>query len=228
MGMVELAAKKREITGKKTRSLRKTGSIPAVLYGYKEESQPILVEQKSFEHVWKEAGESSIISLNLEGEGVKNVLIHDVALDPRKDLPLHVDFYAVRMDKPIEASVPVSFTGESEAVKALSGVLVKVAHEIEIRALPKDLPHELEADISKLVTFEDRLTIADIKFPQGVEPTGDSESVVALVEAPRTQAELEALDQATEAPSIESIEVAGKKAKEEGEEGAETEGSTEA
>lgn len=214
--MAELVAKPRSITGKKVKTLRKQGEVPAVLYGYKTDVTPVSVNAREFEKILKAAGESSLVELQLEGGQKKQVLIHDVSRDTLKGVPIHVDFYAVQMDKPIEATVPLSFVGESEAVKALGGVLVKVMQEVVIEALPKDLPHEIEVDISAIKTFEDHILVKHLSLPKGVSLVGNVEQTIVLVEPPRTEAELAALDQAAEV-SLEGIEVVGEKEKAESE-----------
>lgn len=209
--MLELQTEKREIFGKKLKPFRKQGKLPAVLYGPKEKSQPLFVSLKDFKKLWKEAGESTVIQLNLE-KSRKEVLIQDVAMDPIKDEPVHVDFYAVQMDKPIEASIALIFEGVSLAVKNLGGVLVKVMHEIKVEALPKNLPHELVVDISKLEKFEDKILAKDIVLPEGVKLIADPEEVIALVEEPREE---EIAPPAEEKIAFGEIEVAGAKEKEE-------------
>lgn len=217
--MLELQAEKREIFGKKLKPFRKEGKLPAVLYGPKEKSQPLFISLKDFKKLWKEAGESTVIQLNLE-KSKKEVLIQDVAMDPVKDEPVHVDFYAVQMDKPIEASVALEFSGISPAIKNLGGVLVKVMHEIEVEALPKNLPHELVVDISKLEKFEDKILAKDIVLPEGVKLIANPEEVIALVEESREE---EIALVAEEKIAFEEIKVAGAKEKEEKEEEAEKE-----
>jgi large subunit ribosomal protein L25 len=212
--MLELQTENRDVFGKKLKEFRQKGKLPAVLYGPKEKAQSLFVSLKDFKKLWKEAGESTVIQLNLE-KSKKEVLIQDVAVDPVKDEPIHVDFYAVQMDKPIEASVALVFEGISPAVKNLGGVLVKVAHEIEIEALPKNLPHELIVDISKLENFEDKISAKDIILPKEVKLITNPEEVIALVEEPREE---EVAPPAEEKIAFEEIEVAGKKEKEEGEE----------
>lgn len=140
--MLTLEAENREIFGKKLKDFREQGKLSAVLYGPKEKSRPIFVSLKDFKKIWQEAGESTVIQLNLE-KSKKEVLIQEVVLDPVKNEPTHVDFYAVLMDKPIQAAVVLEFSGTSPAVKNLGGILVKVAYEIEIEALPKNLPPNL-------------------------------------------------------------------------------------
>lgn len=202
--------------GKKVKTLRKNGEVPAILYGYKTDVTPISVDARQFGKILKQAGETSLVELQLEGGQKKQVLIHDVSRDTLKGHPTHIDFYAVQMDKPIEATVPLSFMGESEAVKAAGGVLVKVMQEVTIEALPKDLPHEIEVDISSIKSFEDHIVIKNLKLPKGVSLVGDVEQTVALVEPPRTEAELAALDQAPEV-LLDAIEVVGEKEKAEAE-----------
>lgn len=220
--MLELAVKTRHELGKKAKYVRNKGSIPAVLYGYGIEAKPMEVDSRMFEKVWKETGETSLVSLLLEDGSRKTVLIQDVSEDVLRGNPIHVDFYAVRMDHELEADIPLVFVGEAEAVTVLGGVLVKVIHELPIRALPKNLPHEIEVDISPLRTFENQIFVKDISLPEGVELRVEPDQVIALVEAPRSEEELAAMEQPAEV-SLENIEVAGKKEKpEEGEEEAES------
>lgn len=220
--MLELAVKTRQELGKKSKRIRNKGGIPAVLYGYGTEAKPVEVESRAFEKVWKEAGETSLVSVTLDGGAKKTVLIHDVSRDVLRGVPIHIDFYAVRMDRELEADIPLMFEGEAEAVKSLGGILVKVIHELPIRALPADLPREIAVDISALRAFEDQIFVKDIVLPKGVELRIEPDQVIALVEAPRTEEELAALEQPAEV-SLEDIEVAGKKEKAEGEEAAEGE-----
>ena len=197
-------------------SLRKGGQVPAVFYGKKEKATSIAVPQKDFLKVWKEAGESSIISLKGAGADEKQVLIHDVSQDPVTGLPIHVDFYAIEKDKKLEVSVPIEFTGVSGAVKDLGGILVKVLHELEIESLPKDLPHNVTVDIGSLATLDSQILAKDIALPTGVTLiTGPEEVVAAITEAKEEEEESKPID-------LESIEVE-KKGKEaaEGEEGTE-------
>ena len=177
--MLTLNVEKRD---KKTglASIRKTGKMPAVFYGKKEASTPIMLPLATFEKVLKEAGESTI--LHLSGNDIDvDVLIHDVDLDPVTDKPRHADFYAIEKGKKLEISVPLEFVGVAPAVKDLGGVLVKVMHEIEIEALPKDLPHNLVVDISKLDSVDSQILVSDIKLPVGVTLKTKETEVVASI-----------------------------------------------
>ncbi len=196
--MPTLKAQVRTVFGKRTKTLRKEGKVPAVIYGHGVQTLPLEVSAREFEQVYKEAGENTLLTLEITKDGKaepRNVIIHEVVHDPLKDHVLHVDFYQVRMDEKVATSVPVVFEGEAPAVKALGGVLVKPLHELEIEALPKDLPHEILVDISKLETFEDRIRVKDLAVPAGVSVKHDPEETLALVEPPRTEAELKALEE---------------------------------
>lgn len=208
---MELKAEKRDIFGKKLASFRKQGSLPAVLYGPKEETIPLFVFIKDFKKVWKEAGESSVIQLDF-GDSKKDVLIQDVSINPKTEEPVHVDFYAAPMDELIEASVPLEFLGESAAVNDLGGILIKVLREIKIEALPKNLPHEVVVDISGLKNLGGKILAKDVVLPTGVTLKENPEETVVLVEAPKEEAEPAPGE---EKISFEEIEVAGKKKKEE-------------
>ncbi|OGF52020.1 hypothetical protein A3I27_01125 [Candidatus Giovannonibacteria bacterium RIFCSPLOWO2_02_FULL_43_11b] len=214
--MTSIKAEKREIVGKKVKKLRVGGKIPAVMYGAGEKGLLLEISGHDFEKVFKQAGESSLVELEI-GPERKNVLIHDVAYDPIKDVPVHVDFLQVRMDKLIKAKVELLFEGDSQAIKQ-GGILVKVHHELEIEALPVDLPHQIKIDLSKLKNFEDKFTVSDLDFPKGVKTHAAGEEVLALIKSPRTEEELKA-EEVAAAPGIESIEVLTKKEKpiEEGE-----------
>lgn len=206
---LKLKAQIRTAFGKKVQSLRDGGKIPAVFYGGKKETTPILVEASEFKKVLARAGESTIISLELDGKG-QDVLIHDVQTDPVSGVPVHVDFFVVSQDKELEVAVPLVFEGVSPAVKDLGGSLVKVLHELEIRALPKNLPHDITVDISSLVALDSQILIKDLKLPTGVESVLEPEEVVAAI----TEAGEEVVEEV--APiDLSAIEVEKKGKKEE-------------
>ncbi len=219
MTTLELKSKKRTLLGKKVKSLRRGGVIPAVVYGGKDGTTPIELDQKEFSKVFKTAGETTLIKLFIDGEKFKNVLIHDISRDPITEEINHVDFYEVKMDEKITTKVPLIFVGDAPAVIDLGGVLVKAMQELEVRALPSDLPHQIEINISQLETFDDNILVKDIKLPKNVEILENVETSVATVTPPRSEAEIEALKGEVE-EKVEEVEVeAEEKAKErEGEE----------
>lgn len=164
--------------------VRAAGNIPAVFYGPKAASTSITVNGPEFMKAWKHAGESGIITLTGVDED-HDALIHDVEKDPVKNTVTHVDFYVIEKGKKVQVAVPLEFIGQSPAVKNLGGSLIKVMHELEIEAMPKELPHAIEVDISSLVDFDAQIKVSDIKLPAGVTAEIDAEEVVALVSAPK-------------------------------------------
>jgi len=205
--MINLTAEKREIK-EKLSDLRTKGFIPAVFYGHKQASTPISLKEVEFLKVWAEAGESSVI--HLTGKDIDlEVLIQDIDLDPVTDKVRHADFYVIEKGKKVTVHIPLEFTGVAPAVKDLGGILVKVLHELEIEAMPKDLPHDLKVDISKLATFEDRIMAKDIALPEGVTLLTKPDEVVASAS--------EAVEEVVEAAPVDltaiEVEKKGKEVK---------------
>ena len=198
------------------KTIRGNGMVPGVIYGARVENTPISIPSIAFEKVLKAAGESSTIVIELgdeKGASKKfDVLIHEVQVDPVKGFPVHVDFLAIDMNKPVRVNVAIDFTGIAPAEKNGLGVLVKVLHEVEIEALPKDLPHDIKVDVSSLVTLENQIHVKDIAMPKGVTIVTDVEEVVALVSVVKEEVVEEAV---VDLSSIE-VEKKGKKDSEEG------------
>lgn len=207
--MLTLEAQKRNSKTDKNETLREKGFIPAVLYGKKTPSTSISLAQKQFLSVWKDAGESTVVSVKTP-EGDFEALIHDVDIDPVTDLPRHADFYVFEKGQKIEVKVPLEFVGVSTAVKELGGVLVKVLYEVRVEALPKDLPHNIEVDISPLSSFGDQITAKDIVIPAGVTLKENLEEVIALVNEPKE----EVVEETPMDISEIEVEKKGKEAKE--------------
>ncbi|HBA46004.1 hypothetical protein A2W67_03415 [Candidatus Nomurabacteria bacterium RIFCSPLOWO2_02_40_28] len=179
--MFAIKATKRDLKVKLD-TLRKGGEIPAVFYGLGKVSTSISIPIIQFKKVWREAGESSAVKVSMTDADI-DVLIHEVQVDPVTDEPIHVDFLAIDMNKKIRVKVALVFEGVSNAVKSGIGNLVKVLHEIEVEALPKDLPHNLVADISSLETLDNNILVSDIKLPSGVVVVTNGGDVVASVVA---------------------------------------------
>jgi len=195
--------------------LRKQGLIPAVFYGPKAKTTPITILQKEFRKIWREAGESSIVILETPA-GKVSTLIHDVQFDPVKSDPIHADFYVIEEGKEVEVHIPIEFTGVAPAVKELGAMLIKVLHEVNIKAMPKDLPHNLTVDVSSLVALESQILVKDINIPKGVTLITHADDVVVSVAAAR-KAEEEEVVAPIDLTAIE-VEKKGKK-EEEGAEG---------
>lgn len=210
---MELQSESREKLGKSVAALRNGGYIPAEYYGHGVPNEHLAIKKDDFRKVFKEAGESSVIYLVI-GDKKQPVLIHDLQQDRISGDVLHVDFYKVRMDEKITAKVALEFEGIAPAVKEKGGILNKTLSEIEVEALPADLPKHLAVDISSLADINQSIYIKDIEFPAGVSVKLDPEMVVVSVSEPLKE------EEPIEAPSVEDVKVEGeeKKAEREAEE----------
>ncbi len=186
--------------------------LPAVMYGIMSGNESLFIDTGAFKKVWREAGESTIVSIKTP-EGAKDVLIHDVSFHPVTGEPMHADFYAIDTSKPIEVAVPLEFTGTSNAVKNLGGILVKVMHDLRIKVLPKELPHALSVDISKMDNIGDHVLAKDVVLPNSASLVTHNEEVLAIISVAKEE-EPEAAP--VDLSAIELSEKKGKK-EEEGE-----------
>jgi len=214
MEKIILQTEPRNITGRKVKSLRREGFVPAVVYGHGVESLPIQVPVRDFERVYTEAGESTVVYLNV-GNQEYPTIIQEVARDPVSDKFLHADFYKVRLDEKIKAKIPLNFVGESPAVKELGGILVKNISEIEVEGFPQDLPHRIDVDVSSLQEIKSQILIKDLPISAKLKVEDEPEAIVALVQEPISEEELKAQLEVPAAPAPEEVEVIKKEKAEE-------------
>lgn len=221
---ITLQAQPRELTGNKVRSLRRSGVVPAVIYGHNVPSKNLAVDAKTFEKVYRHAGESTLVDLKVGEAAPVKVLIQDVAKHHITLKPIHVDFYQVSMTEKLTADIPLKFIGEAPAVKELGGVLLKNVQEVKVQCLPQDLVHEIEVDIASLKTFKDAIAVKDLRVPSGIAILTKPEEVVALVQEMKAEEEVPAAP-VDEKAAIEGIKVVAeeKKAEKEKEKGKEEE-----
>lgn len=191
--------------------IRKTGFIPAVFYGPKETSTPIVVDTIAFKKVWKKAGASSVIILKDASGNEHESLIHEVDVHPLSGEPRHADFYVIEKGKKVKVALPLVFEGVSPAVKDLGGILVKVRRDIDIEAAPRDLPQNIVVDISKLALLTDVILAKDLPIPSGVEIKIGQDEVIASVSV--TKEEVEEAPAPIDMSAIE-VEAKGKEVKE--------------
>ncbi|MCX6790030.1 MAG: 50S ribosomal protein L25 [Candidatus Kaiserbacteria bacterium] len=178
--MLTLSVEKRDKKVATLSSLRLAGSIPGVVYGAHQSSTPITLNAKAFAKILHEAGEATIVSLSGMGAALPT-LIHEVSYDPLKGHPTHVDFYAVTKGEKVEVAIPLTFVGESPAVEAGAN-LVKVMHEVEVKADPMNLPHDITVDLSLLKELNAQIHVKDLVLPAGVELMSEPEDVVVLTQ----------------------------------------------
>lgn len=169
MSDIKLSLEKRSVAGKKLAAIRAAGLIPSVVYGG--EAEPVLTQSpyNETEKVLRSAGYHSTIDITMDGK-TSMAIVKNVAIDPVSRKIVNVEFQTVSADKPVEATTPIVIVGfESSEANKLHYVYTQSIEEIEIKAKPADLPKELELDASKLADLDDKLTIADLVLPKGVE-----------------------------------------------------------
>lgn len=183
---MELKTQTRAIFGKKTEKLRKAGLIPAEIFGRGIKNEHVSVSAKEFSKVFKEAGENTVISLVDEKGSKTPAIVSDVSFDHLKNEMLSVDFHHIRLDEKIQAKVPVEFTGEAPAVKK-GLVIIKVINEIEVEALPNEIPHRFEVDISVLENPGQDISVRDLKPVAGVKILANSDATIITVAESRKE-----------------------------------------
>lgn len=207
MELADLKVKIREEKGKSAvKKLRTAGQIPAVLYGEKIETVPLTVEAKDFKAViHTEAGSNVLLNLKIKDAGKnETAIIKEIQRDPLKDTFLHVDFMKIALDEKITTTVPVVVVGESPGVKE-GGVLQHSLWEIEVEALPTDLPDNFEIDVSEL-SIGDSLRVADLPKPPGVEILSGEDEIVVSVVPPTVVKEEELVEEEVAEPELVGAE----------------------
>jgi large subunit ribosomal protein L25 len=226
MSEFTLEAENRSAIGKKVRAIRRQGLVPAVLYGHGIDGQPIQVDAKEVEQLLSDVSASTLIDLKV-GKDDHKVLVRDVQRDViRRDL-MHIDFLKVAMDVAIRTTVPVELVGEAPAARELGGILVTGVTEIEIEALPEDLPDRIIVDLEPLKEIDDAIAIEDLYLGDGVKVLTDTSENVAHViymaeeELEEEEEELEGLFELGAEPEL--VDQRGVEEEEEFEEAAEPE-----
>ncbi|MBI4136800.1 50S ribosomal protein L25 [Candidatus Roizmanbacteria bacterium] len=210
-----LSAEKRTVLGKKVKQLRRTGSLPANIYGKTITSQSVQVGAKDFQSVYTQVGETGLVELTVSGEKKPHhVLIHQPQQHPVTGEYLHVDFHEVALTEKMRVQVPIELIGESPATEKAVGVLLQLMDEVEVEALPTDLPEKIDIDISNLKEVDDMIKVSDIKAQAGFTITEEPETVIVRVN-PLEKEEAPAPAPAAEAAEGEEAAPAEGEAKEE-------------
>lgn len=185
-----LNAEARKIMGRKVKTLRKEGVLPANIYGKKIKSESIQIKADELAKVYKEVGETGIVELSISGKK-KPVLIHKVQVDPVSDAPIHVDFLQVDLKEKVTANIPVELSGEAPAEKQGLGTVVLYINQIEVTALPTDLPEKFIVDTSGLTEVDQAVHVKDLPVNKAkVQITADPETIVVKVEPPQKEEEI--------------------------------------
>ena len=183
MEKIVLKAKTRKDIGRKVKLLRKAGILPANIYGKKIKSESIQIDLKEFLNIYKEVGDTKLFYIN-----ERPVLVANIQKDPVSDSLLHVDFHQVDLKEKVEAKVPVELIGESPAEKQSIGTVVQYLNEIEVEALPTDLPEKFEIDISTLSEVDQMVHVKDLRYDKSkIEFKTDLEEILVKVEPPQKE-----------------------------------------
>lgn len=180
-----LKAKKRDLAGEKPNAIRSAGNTPAVVHDHGKESHHVSVESSELQKVFRSAGKHHTVELDVEGKKF-TTLIKEVTYKPASHKTYHAVFQAVKANEKVTAEIPLKLTGDIPAERASLLVMLTLDH-LEVEALPKDLVDVIEVDGAGLIESGDKLTVADIKLPEGISARTDLEQLVAIVETPRDQ-----------------------------------------
>ena len=220
-----VSAAPREVVGKKVSVLRRQGILPAVVYGFERESQPIQLDAHEFEVLMRTTSRNTLVDLKIGSGKATPVLLQGIHEHPVKRHPMHVDFYVVKMTEELTVDVPINYVGEAPAADKLGGTLLHMRESISVRALPTELPSGLELDVSSLDTFDAVLHVGDLVVPAGVTVVTDPHEPLARVQPPRVEEE-PVVAEVEELPEGEEPAAEGEAPAPEGEEpGAESSGS---
>ena len=204
----EVHAQPRTVTGKKVRALRRDGIVPANVFGHGE-SRAIQAADRDLEAFLAHGGRTGLVTVYIGGEQ-QPALVKHVQRDPRTAKLQHIDFQAVSLNQRITSAVPLRFVGESAAVAKLDGVLLHPTTEIQVESLAREIPDAIEVDLAVLEELGTSIKAGDLILPKGATLAGTPDDVVAMVQAPKVEAEVEeapteeaAAEEGAEAPAEE-------------------------
>jgi large subunit ribosomal protein L25 len=202
MEKTTITLQKRLDFGHKSKKLRRAGILPVGLYGKGIKSVALSIPLKDFLVLYKKVGETGLVEIKVDKENY-HALIRNVQIDPVGHLPLHIEFQAVSLLEKIKANIPVELIGESPAVKDQIGILLQTVNEIEVEALPTDLPDKIEVNVESLTAVDQHITVADLPKLKGVEVlTVGTETIVKVAAAVSEEAKKEAEEAAAKAAEV--------------------------
>ncbi|HSK93732.1 MAG TPA: 50S ribosomal protein L25 [Candidatus Angelobacter sp.] len=227
---LELTLDAREAQGKANKRLRREGLVPGVVYGKGQDSTPVQVDAKTFETLYRSAGKTSVVKFRLPGASrATSGFIKDVQRNPLTGRPIHVDYLLVNLKQEMEVDVPLVFTGEAPAVEETGGTLLHQLSTLRVKALPNDIPHEVEVNVSTLVSLDVAIHVRDLSLNRDlITVMTDPDTMVAAVVPPRVEVEEEPVVAEGEELEGEAAEGAEGEAPGEGETPAEGDGASEA
>lgn len=215
---MELKANTRQLVGKRSRRLNREGKLAAVVYGHSTSATPLVLDRLEFQKVFVKSGRTHLVDLVVDGARTEKVLVREIQTHPRRQGPIHVDFYQVNLEEKIRVEVPVHLVGESAAVKRGDADVLQPIHALEIECLPTSIPEHFEVDLTPLAEIDDGLRVSELDVPKGVTVLADPDELVVKIVHKRE------LKIEEEVPGAEAAVAAeGEAAPAEGEEAAEGE-----
>ena len=196
----EIKAEIRTVLGRKVKHLRDAGLVPATIYGHKFESVSIQFNALELQKIYDKVGESGLIEL-LVGSDKYNIIFRNPQYSPVESEIVHIDCYKVNLKEKISAFIPIVLIGESPALKD-GNTLVSITDEVEVEALPTDLPESIEIDISILAEVGQMITVEDIKLDEKVTMITLLDQAIVKVEEPRAEEVIEEVTEPVEVPAM--------------------------
>ena len=184
---LEIAVTARDVYGKQNKRLRTTGVVPGVLFGKKTGSIAVQLEATALEHLYRQAGRTSVVQVSVDGGRPTSAIIKGIQRNPLTGRALHVDLFAVDLTHEMQAEIPLSFIGTSQAVEMDAAILLTSLDHLKVRALPGDLPHEIEVDLSALGDMDATIHVRDLLVDAKVTVLNDPDDLVAKVTPPREE-----------------------------------------
>lgn len=200
MATANLSASARTDTGKGVaRSLRRSGQVPAVIYGHARQVQSLAIDAKDLDRLLGTiAAESTVIELAVDGGRATKTLIREIQRHPFKRQILHVDFQELVAGEKVTVSIPLVLVGTPDSVRLGGGVMDQVLRDLEIEVDPSNIPNHIDVDVSHL-ELGHSVHVSDVKLPEGVTVMDDPETTICVVSVPRAAIE-------TPAAGVEAVE----------------------
>ena len=189
---IKLELEPRELLGKKVQRLRRAGIIPVHVYGPDSDSRPLQCQSQRLVQVLSLAGGNTAIEITIQGEsGSKLAFAREIQWEPMRDTILHVDFLLADINRPVTAQVPIVLTGESSGARSVGGSIVHQLRQLDVQALPLEMPGQIEIDLSVLTEADGVIRVSDINLGSNVTVLTDTEELVIRIELPRAEVEFE-------------------------------------
>ena len=192
MQAIKLELEPRDLLGKKVQRLRRAGIIPVHLYGPDSDSRPLQCQSQKLIQVLSLAGGNTAIEITVQGEsGSKLAFAREIQWEPMRDTILHVDFLLADINRPVTAQVPIVLIGESSGARSVGGSIVHQLRQLDVQALPLEMPGQIEIDLSVLTEADGVIRVSDINLGANVTVLTDTEELVIRIELPRAEVEFE-------------------------------------